>query len=1417
VINTSLYSYTDDGGRYNLPAVQPTDSISVSYLGYRTQVISINSRTEINITLQISISSLAQVDVSVSTGYQVLSKERATGSFGKPDMQVFSQRVGSNDIVSRLDGLVPGLTVFSGATRVTPNRNGNGASQQQSLIRGSTTIQVTQQPIYIVNGVKVTDFSAINPNDIADITVLKDAAALAIYGANAANGVIVVTTKSGSAGQIRFNYTGNFNFQGKPDFDYVSRHQLTSSQFIQTAREIFDPTMYPLATLSTSYIAPHETILYNQAAGMITASQAQASLDSLANINNASQIRDLWYRNAYTMNHTVSASGGNPRYNFYSSLSYLDNHSNQIGAASKAYLVNLSQNITPNNWLRLTLNTSLNNTTSESARPINIGANFLPYQLFQDTDGNNLLLNYVQGLSATTRADYQTRSRINLDYSPMDEINGGFNKGNNLNINTSASVGVKIWNGLSFEGVYGYQKAPGTNVSYDDNSLYAQRKLALSFTVAPTAASVPVYNLPITGGRYQTGNNDQRNWTVRNQLIYNTSLFKNKDRLNVQIGQEAQEQLNTRSTTIVRGYDRNLQTYSLLNYAALSQGIVGGVSSFWASLTEQPFTETEDLTRFTSYFGLLNYSLLEKYDFDASIRTDRSNLFAVDVSGQKKPTSSFGVKWQVSKEDFMKDVNWIKGLGLRATYGITGNSPFVGTAATVDILGVRTTSTNGNALSIDTPPNRKLSFEKTQNYNLGVDFSLFNYRLSGNVDLYKKNTTDLLGRMIPNPLNGFESTTGNLGNLTNKGIEVNLRSANIQLKDFNWSTNFVFSYNQNKLVSYSELQAYMLTDSYRMSALYDVGYSSPPLFAYRYAGLDNQGDPQIQLADGTITKKPYESFGGNVTFTGGSYNTFRTQADVNAPLTNDKKLLLRVNTSYTNSGTFQKSDMKNSFFAFTPSLTYNASDRLQFNVEYETFNNRTVGEQLFFYLSPKVLGGIDNMKDLEKAGLDYKQSFIGDELYTTARVNNVFGQINYKINDNIKSSTNINNSHSYSNGFGPYFGAGMVGDQLFVQRYDQGTKDSKKSWFQVQQNFNFDYTFGNGMRNRTVAGFDFLQTKDRSRFIYLKTGAFDTVSANGGDYSGFNGNALGSLYNNPDNLSNYDIDSDLNTYSGYVSNVFTPVTGLNVVLGLRYESNDFEGGKVWINDTDPYNQSAWSPKAGLVYEIVKDKFSVFGNYQNSFKSNGYYTFNTAGETALSDPERANQFEGGFKTNLINGKINATVSYYDIKAKNYLVTTGYFGNIAVQNQTGEIHSKGVELEVNAYLVKGFSLIGGLAYNDTTDESTGLRPATSGSKWLANFNASYQFIDGSLKGLGFGVGGNYASDNKVLNQLDATTGLVDTFTLNSFFVLNANAYYDTKKFRIGVKVDNFTNEHYWIGYSTANPQSLINALGSITYKF
>lgn len=577
-----------------------------------------------------------------------------------------------------------------------------------------------------------------------------------------------------------------------------------------------------------------------------------------------------------------------------------------------------------------------------------------------------------------------------------------------------------------------------------------------------------------------------------------------------------------------------------------------------------------------------------------------------------------------------------------------------------------------------------------------------------------------------------------------------------------------------------------------------------------------------------ITKKPYETFGGNISVVGGSYNYYRAQADVNAPLTKDNKLMFRLNTAYTNSGTFQKADAKNTYTAFTPSLLYKVNDKLTLSLEYEMYDTKSTPEQSFFYLS-KETTGVDNAKDLEKLGLNYKQSYYGDGMYTKAKVRNIFGQANYKINTNISSSTNISTAYTFSDGYNPYFTAAInpSDNQLYVSRADQSTDNSKKTYFQLQQNFNFDYKFGNDMRNRTVVGFDYMKIKNRLRYKYLTKGFFDTVPANGYDYaSTFNSDVLDALYSNPDNVSTYDQTDDQNTYSGYIANVFTPISGLNIMAALRYESNNFEGGKLWINDVKPYNQSAFSPKFGVVYEVIKDKFSVFGNYQNSFKSNGYYTADATGTSLLSDPERANQFEGGLKTSLIRGKVNATLSYYNINVKNTLVTTGYAGAFAIQTQAGELRSKGVELEVNAYLLKGLSLVGGVSYNDSkyldADATTkGRRPGTAGSPWLASLYASYQILDGSLKGLGFGLGGNYANDHREINNniIDANGNVTgeSIFILPKYLVLNASAFYDTKKFRIGVKVDNFTNQHYWVGFTTANPQQLVNALGSITYKF
>ena len=573
-----------------------------------------------------------------------------------------------------------------------------------------------------------------------------------------------------------------------------------------------------------------------------------------------------------------------------------------------------------------------------------------------------------------------------------------------------------------------------------------------------------------------------------------------------------------------------------------------------------------------------------------------------------------------------------------------------------------------------------------------------------------------------------------------------------------------------------------------------------------------------------ITKKPYETFGGSLLVTGGSYDFYRAQADINTPLTKDKKLLFRVNTAYTTEGNFQNKKVQNTYLAFTPSLTWKINNKLDVNVEFEMYDNRTQAEQNFFFIGSPTQFGYSNMKDLERAGLNYKNPYIGSGLYNTGRTRNLFGQVNYKINEHIKSSTSINSAYSYSNGFNPYFyittksyGADPNDKAIGLHRGDQSTRDSNQRYLQVQQNFNFDFHIGN-MRNRTVVGADFLRTRN-DQFFY--SGVIDFVPFTGGmDYSNFNADYVTAYYDaNKATLSTWPLKNKSNTYSAYISNVLTLVPGLNVMTSIRYESIDFKGGVRGSNDTPAYTQGAWSPKLGIVYEIIKDKFSVFGNYQNSFTSNGYYVADKASNLKLSDPEKANQWEGGFKANLLNGKINATVNYYNINVRNSLQTIDYTPAPdvrAIEQQMGKRNSKGVELEINAYLVKGFSLIAGVSYNDskfteTTDASVlGRRPNTASSPWLANFNASYQFSEGSLKGLGFGIGGNYASANRIINT---TAGV---FELPKYFVMNANVFYDARKFRIGFKADNLTNEHYWIGYTTANPQRLLSVAGSFTYK-
>lgn len=869
-----MYVTAEDGLFYM--DAEEGDELGVSYLGYQTFTFKVKKNMPFQKIVLHEVSSKLN-EVVIHTGYQTLSKERATGSFSKPDMQVFENRSSTMDVIGRLDGQIAGMVVapyFENGYNVNQTTR---AFSQKAVIRGASSIQLATDPLYVVNGIIVPDFSAVNVDDIADITVLKDAAAAAIWGAQASNGVVVIVTKSATKNQgIKISYNGFINFEGKPDFNYVRKHYVSSSQYIQLAKQLFDPVDYPYSIINSpnNYygpLAPSEQVLYEENQGLLTAAQANAKLDSMAKIDNSSQIQKLLYRSAFTTNHTVSASGGTNTYSVYGSLGYTDTHSSAPGEVNNSYKIGLSQSFTPNDRFSFSLDAQLADNVSSNKNPFPIGPDALPYQLFRDANGNNINMPFLSGWTPDVIKQYSALSGIDLNtYQPFDEFNYSSTKSNTYAVNLVGNATVRLWKGLRYQGTYGYAASP-TEIQYaQDNQSYSYRKQLLDNTFP---GNPPTYLIPVDGEFYQVSDNNQRNWTVRNQLVYTYSGRDGKDVLSLQGGQEAHEVLTTGNQTTIYGYNPQLQSYPLLDYNTLNQGVFGTVGGY-GGYVQQPYRPTEALYRYNSYFALASYTLDKKYSLDLSWRVDHSNLFGSDVSAQNKPSYSAGGKWDIKNEHFMSSVKWLSSLALRATYGITGNSPYLGAATVYDVLNAEQIPNyqyaviGGPAYQLSNPANKKLSWEATHTTNIGIDFGVLNSRLTATIEYYHKSTTDLLGSAPVNYFTGFSSSAANIGDLVNNGLNINLNSTNISGKNFTWQSGLVLGFNRNKLVKYEAASSF---DQYVYNKLGGgpvVGYSLNSLFAYKYAGLDNTGDPQVYLANGKITKDPNAAMSSDLVYMG---------------------------------------------------------------------------------------------------------------------------------------------------------------------------------------------------------------------------------------------------------------------------------------------------------------------------------------------------------------------------------------------------------------------------------------------------------------------------------------------------------------------------------------------------------------------
>ncbi len=565
-----------------------------------------------------------------------------------------------------------------------------------------------------------------------------------------------------------------------------------------------------------------------------------------------------------------------------------------------------------------------------------------------------------------------------------------------------------------------------------------------------------------------------------------------------------------------------------------------------------------------------------------------------------------------------------------------------------------------------------------------------------------------------------------------------------------------------------------------------------------------------------VTKKPYETFGGQINYTAGSYDLNRITLDVNSPLNKEKTLLARVNTAYHYEGSWQDAGFKRSFFV-APSISYKVNNRLSFLVNTEIMNSEGTNPlSVFLNRDRKLIA-----KNPDELRLNFNRSYTSNDITMKNSTINIFGQINYKLSDTWTSQTNLSRSIRTSDGYYSYimFRDNTPANDTVLTRFIQDQTATGKTT-DIQQNFIGDFKIA-GMRNRVVIGADLLQLQLHNNSTpYITFDKVSSVNELDPNYRQLTKQNLDARFAALPPGSIVKTGSNSYTYSAYVSNVLNVTQKLLVMASLRVDHFDTKGSTNYNTGitTGKYEQTAFSPKFGAVYQIVQDKVSVFGNYMNGFRNVAQPTQQAVGYSNTFKPQNANQIEGGVKLDVFSNKLNFTACYYHLTVNNILRTENVGQTVLATIQNGAQQSEGIELDLIANPIAGLNIIAGYSYNESTElqssptATEGRRPASAGPQQLLNAWISYSLTRGAAKGLGAGIGGNYASENKITNS-----NLLGEFTLPSYFVFNASVFYNAERYRIGLKLDNLTNQAYYTGWSTVERQMPRRFMASFTFKF
>ena len=839
----------DSVGRFEFRTSEKEITLLISHIGFNTEKLAVKLPQDLPLTINLSASESQLEDVSVSTGYQLVPKERSTGAFDFIKKETFNQQV-STDVLSRLEAVANGVSF----NRTTQSASG-------LIIRGLSTFSGPKQPLIVVDNFPYEgDLNNLNPNDVENISILKDAAASSIWGTRAGNGVIVITTKKGKLNTaLKTEFNTNLTIAGEPDLSYIP--QLSSSAYIDIERMLFANKYRFSDTSSTRHLpfSPAYELMFKQLNGKISKTELERQLSALAAVDLRDEYQNATYRKAINQQYALALSGGSTKASWYFSSGYDRNISNLHAVYDRVNL-NFQNSYAPAKFVKL--NTALRYTQSKSTggRPsygsIRMTNQELPpYTRFMDDNGNAL------SIARTYRQNYiDTVGKgklLNWNYY-MDDYrnNSAVNKISDLVLNVGADLSLAKW--LTGELKYQYEKQDANSDFLNGADSYFARNLINQYSQINQAAGTVKYIVP-KGGILDQSANQLIAQSFRAQLNFNKAWGKHE--ATALAGAELRDQSLNGTTNRTFGYDPELITYQNTDLTISYPSIVNGARSFIPDMSG--FTGTTN--RFVSAFFNGAYTYDGKYVISGSARRDASNLFGVNANDKWNLLWSVGGAWNISRESFY-DVEWLSYLKLRATYGFSGNVDLNRSAVTT----VQFLNTSPYTLTpigrFSQFANPELRWEKVRMTNVAIDFATTGNRISGSIDFFWKHSSDLFGPSQMDYTTGTSTTiTRNIASLNGKGFDLALNSVNLS-GPIKWTSNINFSVYRDEVGAYYK-NAVNGSDFLTGASPSVTAVSGKPLYAmysYRWEGLDPQNGDPVGFINGHKSKN-YNAITGDST------------------------------------------------------------------------------------------------------------------------------------------------------------------------------------------------------------------------------------------------------------------------------------------------------------------------------------------------------------------------------------------------------------------------------------------------------------------------------------------------------------------------------------------------------------------------